>query len=978
VRGIPSCLFEIVLLVLLLAGCGQGNSPDASPAGTGTATARVLMSQADAGSSFAEVTVWVGVFDGAGIDCGSFDPGPPRPALVQAVFSAAQGGGVVHGIPGGLDRIFLVQGLNRSGEVISRGCAEGITIIPGTNTVVQEPIRLAPTYPAPEIGSITPAYAFPGTEVRISGQNFSSLPAENRVFFPGAEAEILGASATEILTRVPVESVSGKVTVRLGRQVSAGQAFTVVEAEIPYERAYALGITPDGKNLYVSRRTVGPTESGIVSIIDADPLSPSYNTVVAPEIARSSRYTVDQIKLTPDGTLAYCPAAYETLVIDTDPRSRTCNTVIDAFGFPWGGPLYNPTDLVLTPDSQRAYICFNETGDIGVFDTDRWGGHFDELIARISLGDDPRLTWPEWMAITPDGKRVFSSLLTERRVITVQSDPLKQDYNTVTARADMGLQPAGIGVTGDGRWLCAADGLTDSLVVAAADTPDAAEKTLAIAATVRVGTSPFLVVPAPGDRFVFVAGTDSRLAAVNTEAPDPSGWFCENLLPLPQEQVNRMVVTPDQSRAYISFSDGGVLGIRIGIPQPVLTALSPLTGDEESLLTLSGHGFSPVLSENRVIFRGAEAEPVELLPEGLTVRVPRGAASGTVRVQTGQGRSNSLFFSVTPLDAARLPVAEFLTYVDTAPSGRYAFADQAPIPAEDPHGFLIDIDPASETFQSVLWEGLLSSIASRTCRFSPDSRKIYVSVDNDLLGVVDLGTKQPPEPSFRVLSDLHMTGIDFDAERGLAYVCDSVENTLYRLDLRSDRPVGAPLPIGQAGKEKPWVVCVDPVSGNDIYVLARNSSDVDRVYRIARASWTVLSSAPAGVNCTSMVISQDGSYLFLTEETSGTVRVLDTAAMSDIEEGNETAAVIPVGVKPQKLCMAPDRYRLYAVNTGSSSLSIIDTDPESPTRFHNLQDYPTLPGPSDLAITPDGSRAYVVSRLDRNGEVQVILLHEIP
>ncbi len=295
-------------------------------------------------------------------------------------------------IPAGMDRIFLARGINAQGQIVSLGCVEGITIIPGTDTVVKDTIQLVPVYPAPVIDSIEPTFAGNGDAVEIYGENFSRFTKENLVSFGGVATEVLDAAEGRLRVHVPAKAVSGKVTVRVGRQESAGADFTVLEDEVLFENPYALGMTPDGSRLYVSRLPPPGPNPSTVSVLDTDPASPTYHDILAGEIATTSRYVVEHIRVTPNGKLAYGPAAYETLVIDTDPASRSYQSGIDEFGYPWGGDLFNPYDVEITPDSRRAYISFDETGDIGVFDIDRNGDNFNGLIERISLGDDPKLT----------------------------------------------------------------------------------------------------------------------------------------------------------------------------------------------------------------------------------------------------------------------------------------------------------------------------------------------------------------------------------------------------------------------------------------------------------------------------------------------------------------------------------------------------------------------------------------------------------
>ena len=65
----------------------------------------------------------------------------------------------------------------------------------------------------PEITGITPTSGPTGTEVVITGDNFSPVASENIVEFNGNRAELNGASETELLAIVPGSATTGPVTV---------------------------------------------------------------------------------------------------------------------------------------------------------------------------------------------------------------------------------------------------------------------------------------------------------------------------------------------------------------------------------------------------------------------------------------------------------------------------------------------------------------------------------------------------------------------------------------------------------------------------------------------------------------------------------------------------------------------------------------------------------------------------------------------
>jgi YVTN family beta-propeller protein len=66
-----------------------------------------------------------------------------------------------------------------------------------------------------------------------------------------------------------------------------------------------------------------------------------------------------------------------------------------------------------------------------------------------------------------------------------------------------------------------------------------------------------------------------------------------------------------------------------------------------------------------------------------------------------------------------------------------------------------------------------------------------------------------------------------------------------------------------------------------------------------------------------VAVSPDGSKVYVVNEGSGSVSVIDTAT--------NTVTTIPVGQSPKGVAVTPDGSKVYVVNEGSSSVSVIDT-----------------------------------------------------
>lgn len=81
--------------------------------------------------------------------------------------------------------------------------------------------------PAPSVTSLSPATGAVGTEVTITGKNFSPTASKNLVKFNGVQANVTTASATQLKVSVPDKATSGSVTVTTNGKTSNENAFDV-------------------------------------------------------------------------------------------------------------------------------------------------------------------------------------------------------------------------------------------------------------------------------------------------------------------------------------------------------------------------------------------------------------------------------------------------------------------------------------------------------------------------------------------------------------------------------------------------------------------------------------------------------------------------------------------------------------------------------------------------------------------------------
>ena len=104
----------------------------------------------------------------------------------------------------------------------------------------------------------------------------------------------------------------------------------------------------------------------------------------------------------------------------------------------------------------------------------------------------------------------------------------------------------------------------------------------------------------------------------------------------------------------------------------------------------------------------------------------------------------------------------------------------------------------------------------------------------------------------------------------------------------------------------------------------------------------------AAIACASAAAPARAARVYVANSGSGTVTAIDG-------DSGAVVATIPVGIQPRDVAITPDGRRAYVVNGLLGTVSVIDTA----TNATVGQEIPVGDNPSAIAISPDGSRAYV-------------------
>ena len=120
-----------------------------------------------------------------------------------------------------------------------------------------------------------------------------------------------------------------------------------------------------------------------------------------------------------------------------------------------------------------------------------------------------------------------------------------------------------------------------------------------------------------------------------------------------------------------------------------------------------------------------------------------------------------------------------------------------------------------------------------------------------------------------------------------------------------------------------------------------------------------------------LAISADGSEVYVAHTTANVVGVINTAL-------NWEVTTIPVGVDPVSVALRPGVNELWVSNHVSDTVSVIDVDPNSPTRYRVIDTIQSIDAnkvtqfdePVGIAFTADGTRAFVA--LSSRNQIAVI------
>ena len=267
--------------------------------------------------------------------------------------------------------------------------------------------------------------------------------------------------------------------------------------------------------------------------------------------------------------------------------------------------------------------------------------------------------------------------------------------------------------------------------------------------------------------------------------------------------------------------------------------------------------------------------------------------------------------------------------------------------------------------------------------FSPEGNSFYVSGGkDDNLHTFSLNKnywQETGEPialahhaglGFHLTSDpLSAGGIAISPDGKIAIVANIYNDSLTFLDLQT-RAIRAELDLrpgkndpshqGVAGGEYPFWVCIT----NNSIAFASSLRDREIVRINFSAKPVITARIKVAGNPNRMTANRSGARLYVTQDNSDLVSIIDTATNRIIESVNTTAPVWLLahpshytGSGPNSLALSPDENTLYVTNGGSNSVSIISLRP----RAQVIGLLPTAWYPNSVSVSSDNRFLYVAN-----------------
>jgi YVTN family beta-propeller protein len=898
-----------------------------------------------------------------------------------------------------------------------------------SSTNPQSPARLMITTIGigPTLEAVYPPSAPVGAKVVLSGLDFGDFQDFEiaTVSFNGVIAPAIRQSTTTVVADVPAGATSGPVKIvktlpNAGVQESNSLFFEVLPAvslqsirksvsaapAAGDEISDALALRPQGDVVFVG------TGEGNVIAMDSQPGSPTFHRVIGRVNVLSS--SVQDIAVTADGRVAFIAGSAGTddyvFALNSDPGSPLFLKGLTIFQPPQPNGF---TLLECSPDNRLLVVYSAETSEAFIYDVAsvRDGVAPGAPLASFSVGPGNALD----LEFNPSGLALYVAAsglsLGSNMVMVVNTDIESIEFGLVQAIYDIPgtdpvESPTSVGMAPNGQTLYVLTQqfqgpMTRSLFklpvdpISGMSTGGFVQSVLASGATRATGER--MSISPRGDTFVYapnggglryslldpvleiggegvfesLSSNDfdfnrdgTRLYVTNATqdsisvyefnyaaglikiSGDNQNGVVDDVLPVPL----RVRVTdfepgapvPGVSLVFKIISGGGKLQVGQTLVDEVVVA-TDLAGYAEVNWRLGsqigtqqvqciGNG---MLGNPQNFIANASPDPESLpltIAEVLPIDGSTGVSASTALLATFNKAidpasigSASLFLEVDA-DATRIPV----TYGFTDGNRKVSLTPNQPLPYS--------------TLYRVHYTGGIETLLDEALN-NPDSAVFTTAAPPALR----LSSISPPAALVGVTVTL--AGAGFHATPASNVVSFNGINATPISGNTTQLLVKVP----QGAVSGPVTVTANAVTSNTLNftVLVPNTSPID----------DVIATVGTGTGAKSCAITPDGALCY-TVGTDG-----DQVIPVDVENQASLPA-IQVGDQPVAIVIDRDGNRAYVANFGTGTVSVIDTDPDSPTFNTVTKTINVGANPADLAVLPDGDRVLVAN--SGSGDVSVI------
>jgi YVTN family beta-propeller protein/YD repeat-containing protein len=372
---------------------------------------------------------------------------------------------------------------------------------------------------------------------------------------------------------------------------------------------------------------------------------------------------------------------------------------------------------------------------------------------------------------------------------------------------------------------------------------------------------------------------------------------------------NRFGLSPDGTRAYVLNTGFSALGLSLSVTG------TPVPGSVSVIDTIQ----SQVLS---LIPVGRQPTAMTLTPDGSRVLVTNASAP----------------FALTVIDAVTQSVIGSVSFTTPArdvvasPDGTKAY-----VAIDAPAVAIVDLQTLTETAR------ITTSVSSLFLAITPDGNTVYAAGSN--VFVIDTTTRQ----IVRTITDVFAAtsvALDpvaqrlytwsFSGGQGAFKVVDLAAGTI----LRNTLTTGAP------------AVALSPDRTRAYFVGGTTLTAVNTATLANVGTVTVGSGRSANFSGQAVLVSPDGGTVWVANASDNTVSVVAAQALAVV-------TTVPVGFVPGALGLLPDRSELYALNSASATVSVLDTATNE--LLQTALDRFGLARPLGLVVPADSSGAYVAN-----------------